>query len=436
MIRRRLKLTTARAALATAASDERGAAAIIFAMATVVLAPLAVGLFGVYQAQSERTKLQDALDAATLYAARSSETTTAGVDQVGDRALDANMPIDVAVSSFELQGDKVVGHAEIEAPGLFAAISDARITADSEVMRGMNKVEVALVLDNTGSMQGTKLTTLKEAATSLVNKLEAAKARSVEPDPVKLALIPFSNTVRVLPSQSLADYSSANPGATVPSWIDPLAKAHWNGTTNNDIFDVKDTDRLLKMKNMQLAWDGCVESRRTDVVNNQVVVPSSTATTKYIPYFWPDEPDSGYYNHYIANSTSDWKQNIRKTSKYGTSKPSGTFSLDSSAYGGPYNKGPNAGCTLQPLVPLTTDTAKINTAISKMNAIGETNIAMGLLWGYNTLTPEHAYFGAGLTPGPFEDPDKKLRKIIILMTDARGGRERLQRPAPELRQQA
>lgn len=419
MIRRKFKLSTARAALATACADERGAAAIIFAMATVVLAPLAVGLFGVYQAQSERSKLQDALDAATLYAARSSETTTAGVDQVGDRALDANMPIPIAVSSFELDDDRVIGHAEIEAPGLFATISKARITADAEVMRGMNKVEVALVLDNTGSMlANNKLGVLKEAATSLVNKLEAAKSRSVEPDPVKLSLVPFSNTVRVLPTQALTSYSTSNPGATVPSWIDPMGKAHWNGTTNNDIFEDKDVDRLLKMKTMQVAWEGCVESRRTDVVNGQVVLPGTSAATRYVPYFWPDEPDSGYYNSYVAyTGESDWKRNIRKTSKYGASKPSGTFNLDSSAYGGPYNKGPNAGCSLQPVVPLTTDTAKINTAIGKMNAIGETNIAMGLLWGFNTLTPEHAYFSAGLTPGAYPQEGDKLRKIIILMTD-------------------
>ena len=55
----------------------------------------------------------------------------------------------------------------------------------------MNKVEVALVLDNTGSMSyslgsQTKIVALRSAATGLVDTLAAAAARSADPNAVKI----------------------------------------------------------------------------------------------------------------------------------------------------------------------------------------------------------------------------------------------------------
>jgi Flp pilus assembly protein TadG len=68
---RRTRLTGAlRRRLEEGARDERGAVAIIFALAIVVLVPLVLGLFDVYTATEQRARLQDAIDAAALYAAR------------------------------------------------------------------------------------------------------------------------------------------------------------------------------------------------------------------------------------------------------------------------------------------------------------------------------------------------------------------------------
>ncbi len=59
---------------------------------------------------------------------------------------------------------------------------------------------IALVLDNTGSMRGTKLANLKAAATDLVNSLFK------EVDPAKrtpqMAVVPFSMTVNVGPANA------------------------------------------------------------------------------------------------------------------------------------------------------------------------------------------------------------------------------------------
>ena len=73
--------------LVAGAKDENGAAAIFFAVSLILLAPLMLGMFDIYLASTQRNNLQDALDAATLFSARSTGKTTQAVDAVGDAAL-------------------------------------------------------------------------------------------------------------------------------------------------------------------------------------------------------------------------------------------------------------------------------------------------------------------------------------------------------------
>jgi Mg-chelatase subunit ChlD len=69
------------------------------------------------------------------------------------------------------------------------------VGASSEVGWGSNKIEVALVLDNTGSMGWSgKMSALKSAAHDLLNTLEAA---SYEPGSVKVSIVPFNTQVKV-----------------------------------------------------------------------------------------------------------------------------------------------------------------------------------------------------------------------------------------------
>ena len=187
---------------ASGMADRRGAVAVFFALSLAVLAPLTLGVMDVYTASSQRNELQDALDAATLFAARSTGTTTAQVDTIGDKSLTSNLILPSGVtlvsSDFTLSGETVTGYAEVTpsaiAPGLWP---HGNIKANASVVRAVDRLEIALVLDNTGSMAGVKLSTLKSAGKSLIDKLVAAAARSTDPTPLKVALVPFSMTVRV-----------------------------------------------------------------------------------------------------------------------------------------------------------------------------------------------------------------------------------------------
>ncbi len=63
------------------------------------------------------------------------------------------------------------------------------IGATTEVLWGMKRLELALALDNTGSMASSnKMTELKKAAKNLLATLQKAAKK---PDDIKIAIIPF-----------------------------------------------------------------------------------------------------------------------------------------------------------------------------------------------------------------------------------------------------
>ncbi|MGH6909054.1 MAG: hypothetical protein ACREEG_02625, partial [Phenylobacterium sp.] len=378
----------------------------------------------------QRAKLQDALDAAALYAAKSSATTDADLDAAGEKSLKANLQLikgaTLIGADFHGDGTKVVASASVKLPAYAPTLyAHQPVEVGSQVERAMDDLEVALVLDNTGSMaQNHKIETLRTEATKLVGKLEAAAARSDHKDTaVKIALVPFSFAVRPVAAVNLTNYNASNPAAAgVPAWIDPQGKNHLQAATPTYKYDICSTmtDRLAIMSKLKgNTWAGCVEARAQpyDVTDDAPV--AGAAATWFVPYFWPDEPDnpttSGYANDYLTDAGgSDWTAIERNVAKYANgangfknSRETKTFK----AAGGDYSYGPNAGCALQPVIRLTNNMKSITDAIAKMDAIGTTNIPQGLAWGWHSLSPNL----------PFQDgrayETKHLRKVIILMTD-------------------
>ncbi|WP_375459265.1 hypothetical protein [uncultured Enterovirga sp.] len=86
------------------------------------------------------------------------------------------------------------------------------VSSSAEAMFGDNKVELALVLDNTGSMSELKkLETLKEAAHRFIDGLQA---NSTQPGALKIALVPFDTNVNL-------------GSLRTSSWVDSASQAFW-----------------------------------------------------------------------------------------------------------------------------------------------------------------------------------------------------------------
>lgn len=408
--------------------DERGAIAVQFAILALPLSVLVFGLVDVSRTSLQRRQMQDALDAATLMAARSTAVTDADLDTVGDAAFLAeinglNLGLTGASSTFKAgTNNRVVATATGTLKPIVANLwtnKDVTITASSEVVRSVNRLEVALVLDNTGSMNdslgsgGKKIDALIDASKSLVSTLAAAAQRSSDSDSVKISVVPFSMTVNVG-----STYQNA-------SWIAGTMPSAYGA----DMF-ASSQNRFTLLSNLGLSWAGCIESR-PDPYDITDTAPGSGATL-FVPFFAPDEPDANTvqsgtnwrgqktyypsYNNWITDdkvNSSDWMTRQKSTAKYASGNKS---KVTTNAKNGSTSEGPNSGCGLTSLLRLTNvrTAAGAKTVTDKLDdmvANGNTNVAMGLMWGWHTVSP-NAPFADGKAYGA-----DKVSKIIVLLTD-------------------
>ena len=400
----------------------RGGVAVTFALALIPMSMLGLAAVDFHRASTVKSQLQDALDAATLAAGRSSATTQTGITTVGVNVLKANLKtfkdVTLTSSTFTLQTDgTVVASAKATVKPLIADMflgTGIPVKADSSVVRANNKIELALVLDNTGSMaSSSKLTNTKTAAKSLIDTLAAAAARSTEPDAVRISLVPFSMTVRIGTSSQLTTYKSQ-------SWMDPSGTSPINNEifTTNNATTTQFANRWTLFNQMGISWAGCVESRKAPYDVQDTAPSSGTPSTRFTPFFSPDEPDVSQYNNdntwknystsnnYLSDGLSNNNSNKNWWLRQGRVQKYNTTSVDTSG-----GKGPNMGCTMQPISRLTTSYSALKTSIDAMVATGNTNVPMGLMWGWHTITP-NAPFADGKAYGT-----DKLKKIVILMTD-------------------
>ncbi|MDP1630695.1 MAG: ubiquitin-activating E1 FCCH domain-containing protein [Caulobacter sp.] len=216
---------------------ESGAVAIWFAVMALPLAVLSFGLIDVNRASVEKRHLQDALDAATLLAARSTAATDKQIQAIGAEALAAQLNgrknADLSSVVFTIVGSKVTGTASASVTPVIANLwlqGDMSVGARAEVIRASTNLEVALVLDITGSMSGSKIRDLKDAAKDLIDMV-VADVQS--PYYSKAAIVPYSIGV------NLGGYAAAARGPvrggtiTDASWSEGSAKSI-NGVTKGN----------------------------------------------------------------------------------------------------------------------------------------------------------------------------------------------------------
>lgn len=208
------------------ASETRGNVAMIFGLSMPVLVLMTVGGVDIHRASTVRVNLQDALDAATLAAARSPYSDDVNIQRVGLAALKANLKaypnitLREADTTFVLNNSQiVVASSKVDVKTLVANIflppygkfmdDYIQVGAHSEVNRATKDIEVSLVLDITGSMEGNRLSDLQEAANDLVD-LVVQDNQSI--NKTRMALVPYSMGVNA--GSYLNDVRGAARGST------------------------------------------------------------------------------------------------------------------------------------------------------------------------------------------------------------------------------
>lgn len=208
-------------------SDRRGVASLYFTIAIGSMVVLTMAGLDLMRVHLVRSRMWAAADSAILAAGNA-----LGTDRwrdVGVAYFNANMggsymnsTATITTSSFvegvngvgaQTVSLTVNGNVPLISVGLLD-IGSMNISATSRAVRQSRQAEVTMVLDNTGSMAGTKLTSMKQAANTLVDALigNNAGGNSV------MGLVPFNETVRIGKSAWLQNGS-----------FSPLTAASWNG---------------------------------------------------------------------------------------------------------------------------------------------------------------------------------------------------------------
>jgi Flp pilus assembly protein TadG len=305
------------------------------------------------QAAADATALALSKDAANLTTSQINSKATSYFNALFTRTDVTNVSVTPAYSTGD--GSQIV----IKASGNLTTtvlkvvgFPSLNIDVSSTVKWGNARVRVALVLDNTGSMSSSnKMNALKNASKALINQLKDASSNNGD---VYVSIIPFSKDVNVDPINVNKDWIKWS-GAD-DTWDEN------NGTCKNYSGggNAPKTKPACSKKggtwtpDNHSKWTGCVTDRDQDYdTKNTAPAPGNPAT------LFPAE-------------------------QYPT-------------------------CPV-PLMALSNDWVALGKKIDDMKPDGNTNQAIGLQWGFQSLT------AAPFTIPP-KDSNYTYKEVIILLTD-------------------
>ncbi len=411
--------------------DAKGTVAVLFGIALIPLL-LGVGVAVDYgRALIVRERLADASDAAALAIGSWPGLSQTELRQKAQQFFNANYPVSAIGTPSELDvsfdGDNIKIGVTAQVPTTFMKLANyAKIDVGVETLitKKQRNIELALVLDTTGSMKGAKLTALKSAAKKMVDTLFEGKSTS---DTLKVAVVPYSGAVNI------------GTDKLDSGWLDKAKYSSSNASENpiafEDFDEVDGISGLELYDTLDISWSGCVRERGGSYKLTDDPPSSGTRASLWVPYFAPDEPsklnnnnkctkDSAYTNEYICEtldtntrcvtsaSGSSVELNKRQcnTAKYKPVSPSG-------------DTGPAYNCPPTAITPLTNTKSTVTDAIEALEAKGNTVIPAGLLWGWRALSPTVPF-----TEGaPYDD--EKWVKAVVLLTDGQndisGGKNNL-----------
>ena len=187
--------------------NQKGGVAPILALAIIPLIGMVGAAVDYSRASSTRTAMQAALDSTALMLSKDAQSLTAAqldskasvyFNALFHRPEASNVQVTQLLSTPQqgMFNIKVTGSASVSTLiWRLVGQDQVNITASGEVVWGIKKLNLALALDNTGSMASSnKMTELKKAAHGLLDTLKKAEKT---PGDIKISIIPFAVDVNV-----------------------------------------------------------------------------------------------------------------------------------------------------------------------------------------------------------------------------------------------
>lgn len=452
--------------------DRRGNVAMILSLCLLPIVVIMGAAVDLSRQRGGEGRAQDALDSALLAVARNgADRNENQLTNEGLKWFEAHLgsaPFTIESFTITKKGEvlraDLIGSVESVFLGIIG-IEDLKVVRSAEVQTGLTKIELAMVLDTTGSMMSTpkgqsktKLQSMKDAAGKMVTTLDALAEKD---SMIEIGVVPFATYVNV---------GKENINA---NWMDTDADSPVHGDNLVDGLSRFDLYEHLGYK-----WKGCVQARPAPHDVRDTRPRPARPETLFVPLFHPDEPDKtgrwqDYPNNFVNDAVpvGDPLLDIGNPVKYGL--PLDVLELidgltpgavddiieninlpigdddddcedgdddnlgigqecDSGGSGNPLNPvnwtpvsvnpnydyysdvdteiGPSFSCEMRPILPLTSHYQTVRNEIKSLVASGSTNISEGVAWGWRVLSPN----------APFKEGDRyssSVQKVMVVLSD-------------------
>lgn len=465
-------------------SDQRGVVAIIFGIAAIPILGMVGASLDYSRAANVKTQLQDALDGAILTVAHERQLSDAQMEaavraqieaMVGGAHSASGLTLNISRNPDEHTLVDISATMNVDTTLLeIMGIKTIPVGAQAAVGVDFQSLEVALVLDNTGSMRSSgRIASLREAALDFVDVV----TEQGESDNVKIALVPYTAQVNIgntttmeqyldkeglsehhaqlIEGQVVARHSGGScvpqissrdtpsdpnldlarsdalsvPGFARLSFLDAYGDvmreligvnaAHASSVTPYDyvyqggcIYNPTQISHWQLYEQMDdVEWKGCVEARPEPFDVTDTPPDDNNPDTLWVPGFWIDDSGRRAANDWLPDREPPGSNFHQNGEHYSVFKYASSSGHDVDEIPNS-TLGPAQNCG-DPIVPLTDNFALLEDRIDDMTYWlgGGTVTAQGVVWGWRTLSPAQPF-----TEG---EPYGEVTKVMVVMTDGR-----------------
>lgn len=449
---------------------DRGNVAMIFALALVPMLGIIGTAIDYSRAVAARSAMQAALDTVALMVSKDAQANptmtsaqaTAAAQKYFNALYKESGTGDVAITATYTPNSgkgasvEINGSASVTTDFMrYAGFTEMDVGTSTTTKWGSTRKRVAMVLDNTGSMaDNDKMKKMKDAATNMVTQLAGlAKA----PGDVYISLIPFAKNVNLGSSfdKSYIKWSSPAGTSNPDTWDENNGTCSVGSSTTKASCATQNSCSIPGYTSKtscqsagvcsntqytsQSSCTGagkCSKSQYTSKNSCQSNSGTWTANT------WTAGVWGAGYATWTPSDHSKWNGCVMdrdqdKDISNEAPVPGDTNAVSTLFPAQEYTQGSTNYCKsssstyLQPVIPMTDPTATqpnnlnqtqltmLTKAIGDMDPTGGTNQAIGIAWGWQSLSTTN-----GPIKAPAKDPDYTYQDYMVILSDGLNTQDR------------
>lgn len=283
----------------------------LFGVLALVLIATAGAVVDFTRIEQARTRAQNLLDSAALGMQPRilDGATEEAIETDAGKFLAEGLGTEIASTMTDVtivkEEGQLILQAQITVPTYFVSlvgIPSVKANVFAEATRKQLGIELAMVLDNSGSMAWyNRMNELEEAAECAVNVLlngdcdSTALLSTVKS--VKIGIVPFTEFVNI------------GTGYQSSWWMDsagnsPLADDNFDDDSNDTTPMTTKVKRFDLFTAVNKSWEGCVEARTAPMDTDDTTPDAANPSTLFVPQFAVDQPDWWWNNNYIQDKPS------------------------------------------------------------------------------------------------------------------------------------